>query len=58
MFDSKDELRELIRENQPHVLIVGSDWKGKHIVGSHNAGSVEYFDRIGEYSTTNILGDK
>ena len=58
LFNSDEELSCLIKDNNIDIMVVGSDWKGKHIVGSHNAGSVEYFDRIGEYSTTNILGDK
>ena len=55
MFDSKDELTELIRKNQPHVLIVGSDWKGKEVVGDQYAQHVRFFDRIDGYSTTEIL---
>ena len=55
MFNSKDELTELIRENQPHVLIVGSDWKGKEVVGEQYAQHVRFFHRIDGYSTTEIL---
>ena len=55
MFNSKDELTELIRKNQPHVLIVGSDWKGKEVVGDQYAHHVRFFDRIDGYSTTEIL---
>ena len=55
MFNSKDELTELIRKNQPHVLIVGSDWKGKEVVGDQYAQHVRFFDRIDGYSTTEIL---
>ena len=55
MFNSKDELTELIRKNQPHVLIVGSDWKGKEVVGDQYAQHVRFFDRINGYSTTEIL---
>ena len=55
IFDSKDELTELIRKNLPHVLIVGSDWKGKEVVGHQYAQHVRFFDRIDGYSTTEIL---
>jgi hypothetical protein len=34
---------------------VGSDWKGKEIVGGQYAKEIVYFDRIGDYSTTDIL---
>jgi hypothetical protein len=36
-------------------MVVGSDWKDKPIVGSRFAKEVRYFDRIGTYSTTEIL---
>jgi bifunctional ADP-heptose synthase (sugar kinase/adenylyltransferase) len=36
-------------------MIVGSDWRGKKVVGSEHAGEVLFFDRIDEYSTTKIL---
>ena len=35
--------------------MVGSDWKGKEVVGSDYAKEVRFFDRIGDYSTTNII---
>lgn len=54
-FNSKQGLEDLIREEKPDIMVVGSDWKGKEIVGSQFAGKVKYFERIGDYSTTNIL---
>ena len=54
-FDSKQGLENLIRKEKPDIMVVGSDWKGKEVVGSQFAGKVEYFERIGDYSTTNIL---
>ena len=36
-------------------LVVGSDWKGKEIVGGQYAKKIVYFDRIGDYSTSNLL---
>jgi len=55
IFDSKDKLIKLIKENQPHVLIVGSDWKGKEVVGEEYAQHVRFFERLDGYSTTEIL---
>jgi len=54
-FSDRESLVELVKEIKPDVLVVGADWKGKRIVGSQYAKEVIYFDRIGEYSTTNIL---
>tara|TARA_R110002050_G_scaffold290008_2_gene443261 strand:- start:471 stop:866 length:396 start_codon:yes stop_codon:yes gene_type:complete len=55
VFSDRESLVELVKEIKPDVLVVGADWKGKRIVGSQYAKEVIYFDRIGEYSTTNIL---
>ena len=54
-FDSKKELENLIKHVSPDILVVGSDWKEKEVVGSQYAGEVRFFDRIGNYSTTNVL---
>ena len=54
-FGSDQELINHIQRLQPDVMVVGSDWRGKKVVGSEYAGEVRFFDRIGDYSTTNIL---
>jgi D-beta-D-heptose 7-phosphate kinase/D-beta-D-heptose 1-phosphate adenosyltransferase len=54
-FDSKKELENLIKTVSHDILVVGSYWKGKEVVGSQFAGKVNFFDRVGKYSTTNIL---
>tara|TARA_B100002019_G_scaffold271365_1_gene265723 strand:- start:822 stop:1214 length:393 start_codon:yes stop_codon:yes gene_type:complete len=55
VFDNKDHLEWLVQITKPDILVVGSDWKGKEIVGGQHAKKIIYFDRIGNYSTTNIL---
>ena len=55
VFDNRDHLEWLIQINKPDILVVGSDWKGKEVVGGHHAKNIVYFNRIGDYSTTNIL---
>ena len=55
VFDSKDHLEWLVEITKPDILVVGSDWKGKEIVGGQHAKEIVYFDRIGDYSTTDIL---
>ncbi len=54
-FNSKEGLKNLIEDWKPDYLVVGSDWKGKEIVGGEHAKEIVYFDRIKNYSTTNIL---
>jgi len=55
IFDTKTELEELLESIKPDTVVVGSDWKGKEVVGSHYAKSVRFFDRQGDYSTTKTI---
>ena len=57
-FNSTEGLREAIRKIKPEVMVIGSDWRGKDVIGQEYAGSLEFFDRIGNYSTTKILERK
>jgi len=40
------------------IMVIGSDWKGKTVVGEQYANELVFFDRIKGYSTTNILEKK
>ena len=55
VFDNKEHLEWLVQITKPDILVVGSDWKGKEIVGGQYSKEIVYFNRIGNYSTTNIL---
>jgi D-beta-D-heptose 7-phosphate kinase/D-beta-D-heptose 1-phosphate adenosyltransferase len=55
IFNSKEELEDLIKTINPDIMVVGSDWKGKEVVGEQYAKTVRFFDRVGEYSTTRTL---
>jgi D-beta-D-heptose 7-phosphate kinase/D-beta-D-heptose 1-phosphate adenosyltransferase len=55
IFNSKEELEDLIKTINPDIMVVGSDWKGKEVVGKQYAKAVRFFDRVGEYSTTRTL---
>ena len=55
VFDNKEHLEWLVERTKPDILVVGSDWRGKEIVGGQYAKEIVYFDRIGNYSTSNIL---
>ena len=54
-FSSEQELIDCVKAYQPDVMIVGSDYKDKRVIGSEYAKKVLYFDRINEISTTKIL---
>ena len=54
-FDSDESLENLVKEVKPDIIVVGSDWKGKTIIGSYYAAELKFFDRIEEYSTTKTI---
>jgi len=54
-FGTRIELENLIELYSPDVLVVGSDWKNGDVVGRQYAKEVRFFNRIDNYSTTNII---
>lgn len=54
-FDSEQELIEQIKIYQPDVMVVGSDYKDRRVIGAEHAKNVMYFERMAEISTTTIL---
>jgi len=55
LFGTDDELKNLIKTYQPDIMMVGSDWKGKNIIGSEYAKRLIFFDRERDFSTTKII---
>ena len=55
VFDTDEELDELIKNYQPDLFIIGDDYKYKPIIGYNYAKKVKFFDRIPELSTTKII---
>ena len=56
-FSNDAELEGLVKSYQPDIMIVGSDWKDKSVIGSYWAAKLIFFDRIGEYATTKTIED-
>ena len=54
-FDSEDELRTWITELQVDILVVGSEYRDKKVVGSDLVKEVVFFDKIPGYSSTSII---
>jgi rfaE bifunctional protein nucleotidyltransferase chain/domain len=54
-FSTDQELISLIFNYKPDIMIVGSDYKNKKVIGSEYAKQLKFFDRIPEYSTTKII---
>jgi rfaE bifunctional protein nucleotidyltransferase chain/domain len=58
IFKNEVQLEDFILSHDPDIMIVGSDYKNKPVIGSQYAKKLVFFDRIGGYSTTNILERK
>lgn len=54
-FNSDKELEEEIKRWNSKIIVIGSDYKNKTIIGSHLFDNIIYFDRIKEFSSTNII---
>mgnify|MGYP001157148367 CR=1 FL=1 len=46
IFDTNEELCDYIEQFQINTMVVGSDWKGKKIIGGSLVPHIKYFDRI------------
>ena len=54
-FSTDKQLENLVKNFKPDVMIVGSDWKGKSVIGSYHASELRFFERIGDYATTKTI---
>ncbi len=54
-FGSDEELENEVKVWGPKYIIVGSDYRDKKVIGSQYCEQVLFFDRIGNYSSTNII---
>jgi len=55
LFNSKEELIEIIQDYKPDIMVKGSDYKGRSVIGETFVPEVIYFERIGEYSTSKTI---
>jgi rfaE bifunctional protein nucleotidyltransferase chain/domain len=55
-FDSKEQLIDIMKLYSPDVYVKGSDWKkDKPSTAEQYCKQVIYYDRVGDYSTTNTI---
>jgi rfaE bifunctional protein nucleotidyltransferase chain/domain len=55
IFDSDQELEHIIQTYEPDLMVKGSDYIGKPIVGEEHVPAIEFFQRIDEYSSTKTI---
>ncbi len=54
-FDTDQELVDLIKGFAPDVMVKGSDYRDKPIIGAEYCKEIKFYDRLGNYSTTNKI---
>ena len=57
-FDSTTELERTLKWLHPSIMVIGADWRGKEVIGKKHADKLIFLERIGNYSTTDIVGKK
>lgn len=55
LFDYDVELEKIIKTFNPDIMIVGSDYENKKVIGSEHAKELRFYPRTAPYSTTKIL---
>lgn len=56
-FDSDEELANLIKDFEPDIMVKGSDYRDKKIIGAEYCKKIVFYDRLEKYSTTNKIQD-
>lgn len=57
VFDTDEELINTIRAYSPDIMIKGSDWRGKKILGEQYCSRVIFYERVNDESTSKIISD-
>lgn len=57
IFDSDEELTLLIKNYDPDLMIKGSDYRNKPIIGEKYCKKIIFYDRLEKYSTTEKIQD-
>jgi rfaE bifunctional protein nucleotidyltransferase chain/domain len=54
-FSTDEELTATVERHKPDIMVVGSDWENKRVIGSEHAKELKFYRKIDGYSTTKIL---
>jgi D-beta-D-heptose 7-phosphate kinase/D-beta-D-heptose 1-phosphate adenosyltransferase len=54
-FADEAELEYILETYQPDIMVKGSDYEHKRIVGEHLCKEIKFYEIVPEYSTTNII---
>ena len=54
-FNSEEELEFILENYCPDIMVKGSDYRDKPIVGSHLCKDIKFYELVTNYSTTNTI---
>ncbi len=57
LFDSQQELENICKLYKPHLMVKGSDYRGKKITGSQYCEDIKFYELVQNYSTSKIIED-
>jgi D-beta-D-heptose 7-phosphate kinase/D-beta-D-heptose 1-phosphate adenosyltransferase len=57
IFDTDEELIKLIKDFNPDIMVKGSDYRDKPIIGAEYCKEIKFYDRLDKYSTTDKIQD-
>lgn len=55
IFNSDQELINIIKTLSPDIMVKGSDWRGKKIIGEEYFKKIIFYERTNKESTTRII---
>ena len=55
VFNSDEELREILKSYGADIMVKGSEYRGKPIIGSEFCKQILFFEMAQGYSTTNVI---
>ncbi len=55
IFNTEEELTQLVKFTEPDIMVVGSDYLNRKVIGSEYTKQLRFFKRIDEYSSTQII---
>lgn len=55
LFNSDQELTQIVKEFRPDIMLVGSDYIDKTVIGSEYAQQLRFYTRSTPYSSSQIL---
>lgn len=57
IFGTDETLINIIKKYKPDIMVKGSDWKGKNIIGEEYCKSVIFYERTNNESSTKLIQD-